>query len=372
MTELIVNTISGLSDLSVGNTTVNTAITSTSFSIGNTSITGDTLSVGNSTVNTVVNSTSISQPTFIVSGNVTPTAIAANTDDWAPGITGVYQIRTSANTDGNINYNITGLGGGVNGQVIIIQNIGVGALILKNLDSGSNTQNQFALPDDIRLDGRQSIQLYYDGNDTKWKPLHSIDVPYFHKTHLTKGFFSGGDTGSYQVTADRTTYSTETTAAVSGANLSQARYSLAAAGNTEKGFFSGGYTGSYVATANRTTYSTETTAAVTGANLSQARGYLAAAGNAEKGFFSGGATVVTADRTTYSTETTAAVTGSNLSQARYGLAAAGNAEKGFFSGGSTGSDPGVATSDRTTYSTETTAAVSGANLSQARYVLAAI
>ena len=334
-----------------------------------------TLSIGNRKVNTVIASTGITLSEQILTGNVTPTAIAANTNDWNPGITGIYQVRTSANTDGNINYNITGLDGGVNGQVIIIQNIGVGALILKNRSADSSSENQFALPDDIRLDGEQSIQLYYDGNDTKWKPLHSIDVPYFHKVHLTKGFFSGGIADSIQVT-DRTTYSTETTAAVSGANLSQARYALAAAGNAEKGFFSGGYSGSNpgLATADRTTYSTETTAAVTGANLSQARYYPAAAGNAEKGFFSGGYTgsnpgLATADRTTYSTETTAAVTGANLSQARYGLAAAGNTEKGFFSGGYTGSNQ--VTADRTTYSTETTAAVTGANLSQARVSLAA-
>ena len=60
MSELIVNTISGLSDLSVGNTTVNTTVNSTSFSTGDTNITGDTLSVGNTTVNSTVNSTSIS------------------------------------------------------------------------------------------------------------------------------------------------------------------------------------------------------------------------------------------------------------------------------------------------------------------------
>ena len=347
------------------------------LSSGTTSLNNiNSLSIGNSTVNTAITSSGITQSEQILTGNVTPTAIAANTNDWNPGITGIYQVRTSANTDGNINYNITGLDGGVNGQIVTIQNIGVGALILKNEDSGSSSENQFALPDDIRLDGEQSIQLYYDGNDTKWRPLHSIDVPYFHKTHLTKGFFSGGDTGSQVATADRTTYSTETTAAVSGANLSQARFALGAAGNAEKGFFSGGYTGSNpgVATSDRTTYSTETTAAVTGANLSQARFYFAAAGNAEKGFFSGGYTGsgsnhVTADRTTYSTETTAAVTGANLSQARRLPAAAGNAEKGFFSGGFTSSNQ--ATADRTTYSTETTAAVTGANLSQVRGYLAA-
>jgi len=61
MSELIVNTISGLSDLSVGNTTVNSTVNSTSFSTGNTNITGDTLSVGNSTVNTAITSTGFTQ-----------------------------------------------------------------------------------------------------------------------------------------------------------------------------------------------------------------------------------------------------------------------------------------------------------------------
>ena len=329
-----------MSTLSV--TTINTANSTTDLTLktgntsgpeivlaanGSTSINNiDNLSIGNSTVNTAITSSGTTQSEQILTGNVTPTAIAANTNDWNPGITGIYQVRTSANTDGNINYNITGLDGGVNGQIVTIQNIGVGALILKNEDSGSSSENQFALPDDIRLDGEQSIQLYYDGNDTKWRPLHSIDVPYFHKTHLTKGFFSGGYTGSDPgvATADRTTYSTETTAAVTGANLSQARYYIAAAGNAEKGFFSGGFTTSVVATADRTTYSTETTAAVSGANLSQTRYASAAAGNAEKGFFAGGTTgsvVATADRTTYSTETTAVVSGANLSQARRQLAA---------------------------------------------------
>ena len=187
------------------------------------------LSIGNSTVNTVIASTGITLSGQVLTGNVTSAAIAANTNDWNPGITAIYQVRTSANTDGNINYNITGLDGGVNNQIVTLQNVGIGALILKNRDSGSSSENQFALPDDIRLDGRQGIQLYYDGNSSKWRPLHSIDVPYFHKTHLTKGFFSGGYTGVGVATADRTTYSTETTAAVSGANLSQARYALAAA-----------------------------------------------------------------------------------------------------------------------------------------------
>jgi len=106
---------------------------------------------------------------------------------------------------------------------------------------------------------------------------YAVITDVFYKSQLTKGFFSGGYAGTYLATADRTTYSTETTAAVSGANLSQDRYGLAAAGNADRAFFCGGYTGTNVATADRTTYSTETTAAVSGANLSNARRQLTAA-----------------------------------------------------------------------------------------------
>jgi len=47
--------------ISIGNSTVNTTVNSTSFSTGNTSITGAILSVGNTTVNTAINSTGITQ-----------------------------------------------------------------------------------------------------------------------------------------------------------------------------------------------------------------------------------------------------------------------------------------------------------------------
>lgn len=199
-----------------------------------------------------------------------------------------------------------------------------------------------------------------------------------------KGIFAGGATAVSSTTpvttGGRTTYSTETHAAVSGTNLSQARGLLSAVGNSDKGFFSGGYAApTNLSTADRTTYSTETTAAVSGANLSQVRIKPGVAGNSDKGFFAGGGIpggstttfYTTADRTTYATETTAAVSGANLSQARSGAAGAGNADKGFISGGQA---PGAAaaTTDRTTYSSETTAAVTGANLGTARDALGAV
>jgi len=200
-----------------------------------------------------------------------------------------------------------------------------------------------------------------------------------------KGFFIGGavTTPAYTglTTADRTNYSTETTAAVSGANLSQARGYPQSVGNSDKGFFSGGLGAggtTYLATADRTNYSTETTAAVSGANLPQNRYGGGTAGNVDKGFISGGATptaptvtfLSSTIKTTYSTETVATVSSANLSQARFGLSAAGNENKGFFAGGNTPTI--VATADRTTYASETTAAAAGANLGTARIYSSAV
>jgi len=202
-----------------------------------------------------------------------------------------------------------------------------------------------------------------------------------------KGFFAGGYVEPTNVsTADRTTYSTETTAAVSGANLSQARYDLSGAGNSDKGFFAAGFNvaaNAAVTTSNRTRYSTETSAAVSGSNLTQAVMNPAAAGNEEKCFFAGGFSITsnsdvsTSNRIFFSTETSAAVSGSNLSQPRNGLAAAGSADKGFYAGGRANRSPTDAgtittTAGRTTYSTEVHAAVTGANLSQARQYLSAL
>ena len=74
---------------------------------------------------------------------------------------------------------------------------------------------------------------------------------------------------------------------------------------------------------DKVTYSSDTTAAVPGANLSVARYYLAATGNSNAGYFGGGGFPLTTlmDKVTYSTDTTAAVPGAALSAARYILAA---------------------------------------------------
>ena len=108
MSELIVNTISGLSDLSVGNTTVNSTVNSTSFSIGNTSITGDTLSVGNTTVNSTVNSTSFSIGNTSITGDTLSVGnTTVNTSSVAIGNSTVNTAITSSGiTQNGLNFKV--------------------------------------------------------------------------------------------------------------------------------------------------------------------------------------------------------------------------------------------------------------------------
>lgn len=254
-------------------------------------------------------------------------------------------------------------------------------------------------------------------------------IELFYKILISKGFFTGGATtgGFESVVADRTTYATETTANVIGANLPSADtigYSFGY-GNLFVAFYMGGFN------SFKTTYSTETTAAanylgyyrwpgaagtnnfgyiaggtggqsaplsnitkqsyateaVSGlsATLSLARRGLSAAGNADNAFYIGGQSAdgiwnyyTTADKFTFATESCAAAPSANfVYTARTWTAATGNVDKGIFSGGFTqvnGSPSNAfsyAVAERVTYATDTLAYISGANLTVARHQLAA-
>ena len=201
-----------------------------------------------------------------------------------------------------------------------------------------------------------------------------FQISYFNpETNLAKGYFAGGSTGDYVATADKLTYSTDTTAAQTTANLSQIKSNLAGVSDgTTKGYFAGGSNaGGFVATADKITYSNDTTVSQTTANLSQARSGLAGcSGQGTKGYFAGGTTnvnVATADKLTYATDTTVSQTTANLSQSRGGVAGISEGStKGYFAGGIDGGLNYVVTADKLTYSTDTTVAQASANLSQAR------
>ena len=89
----------------------------------------------------------------------------------------------------------------------------------------------------------------------------------------SKGYWAGGvSSGGINATkvADKITFSTDTTAALTTANLSVARFRMQAGSNgSTKGYWAGGQTGGPLSTTDKLTFSTDTTAALTGTSFSQ-------------------------------------------------------------------------------------------------------
>ncbi len=195
-----------------------------------------------------------------------------------------------------------------------------------------------------------------------------------------KGYIGGGRTAdtpsAMVVSTDILTFSTQVTAAVTTADLSQARfgYGSVSEGRT-KGYWSGGYTAdqpAVVATGDKVTYSSDTTSAQTTANLTSARAEVTGVnGGTSKGYFLGGYTassaVATADKITFATDTVTTQTTANLSLARHGPAAglSEGISKGYVLGGYIAGASVVA--DKIVFSVDSTAAQTTANLTVAKY-----
>lgn len=126
--------------------------------------------------------------------------------------------------------------------------------------------------------------------------------------NLEKAFFSSG----FSTPTDKITFSTETTVAATSANLTTARPIGQIAGNRDKSFYAGGgyETNQYLPytrflNTDRTTYATEVTAAVSGANLLDFKFRGSGTGTNNNGYFIGGLASYTwsGDTKTFSTNT---------------------------------------------------------------------
>jgi hypothetical protein len=193
------------------------------------------------------------------------------------------------------------------------------------------------------------------------------------------GYTGGGSTATtfaFKATADKLTFSNDTAAAATTANLSIARGQVVGISErSTKGYYAGGISGTSgtvvkLATADKITFSGDVTAAVTTANLSQARGAPCGGvtDGSTKGYWSGGytgtvttGTVVTGDKITFSSDTTTAATTANISLSRcQGSGGSDGVTKGYFAGGQTGS--GVTRIDKITFSIDTAASITTATM----------
>lgn len=131
---------------------------------------GDVVVSGTGTVLTVESAAGA----FALKGDITPTALSGDVDDWNPtGLADAAVIRISSSTD----VNITGLAGGADGRIIVIENIGFNNITLTSEDGASTAANQFLLNTNVLLLGLEIAVLQYDATTARWRSLIVPSVP---------------------------------------------------------------------------------------------------------------------------------------------------------------------------------------------------
>lgn len=103
---------------------------------------------------------------LVKSGAITPTTLAANTNDWSPtGLSTAAQIRVAASSL----VQVTGLLAGTAWQEVTLHNVGSSPIFFRRESAASSAANRFA--DRFVLLPGQSRTLIYDGTTSRWRPF---------------------------------------------------------------------------------------------------------------------------------------------------------------------------------------------------------
>jgi hypothetical protein len=104
-------------------------------------------------------------------GTLSPASITSDQNDYNP--TGLARANRLRLTNDNVR-NITGLAGGYDGRRIMLHVLETaeGPIILRDANTGSTAANRFELPKRrVMLWPGESIELYYDGVDSRWHTI---------------------------------------------------------------------------------------------------------------------------------------------------------------------------------------------------------
>ena len=194
--------------------------------------------------------------------------------------------------------------------------------------------------------------------------------------NITVGYFSGGNTGSYILSTERLTYSTDTVDLVTSLDLDVVTDTLGGISQgISKGYLVGGFTGAEVATTTKIIFSTETKLALTSANLETARNAFGTIdGNSYKGYVGGGSIEAgfgtrLSEIFYYTTEISRNSESASLTDGKRYLTGIGNRyNKGYFLGGIGEAYDSVDTID---FASDITSAIANI-LSSGRYALAGV
>lgn len=102
----------------------------------------------------------------VFSGEITPTTLAANTNNYNPtGLANAAVLRLSVSTPG---FDLTGIQGGMEGRLLILHNVGSFPITLKN-NATSSTAYRFLFGADVALATDQSLIIQYDSTVSRWR-----------------------------------------------------------------------------------------------------------------------------------------------------------------------------------------------------------
>jgi len=123
------------------------------------------------------------QQSFEISGDISPAALAAQTDNWAPsGLATASAIRVLLTG----NQSLTGLTGGADGRLMMIHNIdGVDTLTVVNESGASTAANRFAVGGNLTLAPNESVLFHYDSTTSRWRSLAGPSTTAGLGDHLT-------------------------------------------------------------------------------------------------------------------------------------------------------------------------------------------
>jgi len=100
------------------------------------------------------------------SGDITPTTIGANQNDYSP--TG-WSTCSVARLSASAAYDITGLTNGTDGRIAYLVNVGSFNITLKNASGSSSAANRFAIAADIVIVPDGGVTLIYDSTSSLWR-----------------------------------------------------------------------------------------------------------------------------------------------------------------------------------------------------------
>lgn len=113
---------------------------------------------------------------FALTADITPTALTADVDDYAP--TGGATADVWRMTTDGANYNVNGITGGADGRILIIHNVpgGSGVITFKDSALTSAAANRIDTVFDIPLYPGRTVTFIYDGTASRWKELVTSDA----------------------------------------------------------------------------------------------------------------------------------------------------------------------------------------------------